>query len=193
MEVGMFQSIVEYVKTKQESNSVSKKTNELVSKFIPNETLNTAAQYLFMTEKTKPFQAMLKATQVSDFYFRYAQYYDAINNKKMSPKQAMRDTIDNYLNYEIPLHKYVRYGDKMGTWFFVRYFVGIQKVIKRRLKKSPGRVAASLATEAIFGDSDGIEDASILAKGFRTYNFDITGHIGDVISPPGLDLVREGL
>ena len=188
---GMFQSIVEDVSTKKETNRVSNFSNKMLDKYIPNETANTAMQYLFMTEKTKPFQAMLKATQVSDFYFRFAQYHDAIDNKGKTPAEALRDVTDDYINYEAPLNKWVRYGDKMGTWFFVRYFVGIQRVIKKILKKHPGRVGAELATEFMLGDIDGIEDQSILVKGLNTYNFDILGHIMDVLTPPGAEIAAD--
>ena len=189
IDAGMFQSIVEDVSTKKETNRVSNFVNSKVDKYVTNETANTAIQYMFMTERTKPFQAMLKATQVSDFHFRFAQYHDAIDNKGMSPKQALRDVTDNYINYEAPLNEWVRYGDKMGTWFFVRYFVGIQRVIKKIAKKNPGRVGMELMAELTLGDTDGIEDQSILTKGFATYNFDLLGHVGDVIIPPGGELV----
>jgi len=231
MDAGLYQSIVEDVNTANESNQVAKWFSDKTDRYITNETANTAIQYLFMTQRTKPYQQLLKATQVSDFYFRYAQYYSAIdkadtgldnantleeaytqilkhtspefNSKltmdetglakvKADPKyreafkaKAMRDAIDNYINYEAPLEKHIRYGDAMGTWFFVKYFVKSQKVIKKLVKDNPLRVGADiLAQTFITGDTADVLDSSILDKGLNTYNpLKIVSRLGEFIDP----------
>ena len=190
IDAGMFQSIVEDVSTKQDNNRVANFANAKLDQWIPNETANTAIQYMFLTEKTKPFQALLKATQVSDFHFRFVQYYDAIEKGDTS-KQALRDVTDNYINYEDPLNEWVRYGDRMGPFFFVRYFTGIQRVIKKIAKKRPGRVAIDIGLqEFVTGDVSDILDQSIIDKGLATYLYTPFDRLGDVFMPPGIELVN---
>ena len=195
LDAGLYQSIVEDVNTAGELNRTATWFDEKVDKYVTNETANTAIQYLFLTQKTKPYQQLLKATQVSDFYFRYAQYYDAINNKGHSKERAMRDAIDNYINYEVPLEKHIRYGDAMGTWFFVKYFVKAQRVIKKIAKEHPLRMGADiLLQQFITGDTADIQDSSILDKGLRTYNpFKLPDRIMEVIYPAGLELPMKGI
>jgi len=229
---GMYQSIVEDVSTRRETNRVSEKANKVVDKYVTNKAANTAVQYLFLTEKTKPFQAMLKATQVSDFYFRFAQYYDAIDkleaqakaaiggNKKAKVKlegtlkdfidestplrtargnvseemmdaikyYSMREITDNYINYEAPLHKSVRYWDKMNPGF-VRYYTNIQRVIKKIAKAHPGRVVSDFALQLVIGDTDGIEDQTVMEKGLAPYMLKTVGMIKEAIIPPGPEVV----
>ena len=190
IDAGLYQSIVEDVSTADESNRVAQWFTEKTDKFIPNETANTAIQYLFMTQRTKPYQQLLKLTQVSDFYFRYAQYYNAIDNKGHSKERALRDAIDNYINYEAPLEKHIRYGDAMGTWFFVKYFVRIQKVIKKIAKENPVRMGADIFLQTfLYGDTADIQDASFFDKGLSTYNpFNILNRLWEVVMPSGIEV-----
>ena len=191
IEAGLYQSVVEDVSTKTDNNRVSNWFNTKRDEYIPNETVNTAVQYAFLTEKTKPFQMMLKATQVSDFYFRYAQYHDAIDNKGQTKEQALRDVTDNYINYEAPLNKYIKYGDRMGPFFFITYFTRIQRVVKRIVKKNPVRVTADILQQFAFGDQDDILDQSVLdASIIGHYNpMKIFKNLWQAVSPSGLEFV----
>ena len=193
IEAGLYQSIVEDVSTANDSNRVSQWFNDKTDKYISNETVNSAVQLLFVTQRTKPYQQLLKATQVSDFYFRYAQYYDAVQNKGHSEEKAMRNAIDNYINYEAPLEKHVRYGDAMGTWFFVKYFTRIQKVIKKFVKENPLRVGADVAIQTfITGDTADVLDASMLDKGLSTYNpLKIFERLWEVASPSAPEIINN--
>jgi len=229
MDAGLYQSIVEDVSTANENNKVTNWLQEIGNKVIPNETLNSIAQHLFLTQKTKPYHMLLKATQVSDFYFRYAQYYNEIDaqqtkyateklasevnkyaNKGLSASEAaekvrdkipedvnvkirakaMRNAIDNYVNYEAPLEKHIRYGDAMGTWFFVKYFVRIQKVVAKFVKENPARVGADIAFQQfVTGDTADVLDASFFDKGLNTYNpFKVFERMWEVVSPSGHEI-----
>jgi len=192
IEAGLYQSIVEDVSTRKDNNRVANFFNDLRDNTVTNETANTAIQYLFLTEKTKPFQQMLKATQVSDFYFRYAQYHDAVDNKGVSKEQALREVIENYINYEAPLNAFVKYGDRMGPFFFVTYFTRIQKVIKRIVKANPGRVGLDIGQQFLFSDQDDILDQSFFDKGLSSYNpMKIFGALWEALSPSGVELVAK--
>jgi hypothetical protein len=138
---------------------------------------------------------MLKATQVSDFYFRYAQYYNAVDNKGQSQEQALREAIDNYVNYEAPLNKAIRYGDKMGPFFFIRYFTRIQRVIKRIVKDNPSRVGTDVALQTfITGDTADILDGSFIDKGLSSYNpFKIFERLWESVSPSGIEMAAAAI
>ena len=114
--------------------------------------------------------------------------YGKEKTKLASEAEAMRDTVDNYINYEAPLNKTIRYGDRMGPFFFVTYFTRIQRVIKKIVKKSPGRVGIDVAQQFLLGDQDDILDQSIFDKWLRTYNpFKMLGNLWEVVSPSGLE------
>lgn len=229
IEAGLYQSVVEDVSTADESNRVAQWFEDKTDKYVKNETANTAIQYMFLTKRTKPYQQLLKLTQVSDFYFRYVQYYDALDkgvtkyakaeakkvdgykslnkeeiaalvNKLKSEipesvmesikARAMRDAIDNYINYEAPLEKHIRYGDAMGAWFFVKYFIRIQKVVKKVAKENPLRMGADIALQHfVTGDTSDIQEASFLTRGISTFNpLKIFDRFYEAIEPAGLEL-----
>ena len=192
-DMGVYQSIVDDVSIKQDTNKVAAMGNNFRDKVIPNQSLNTFAQYMFLTEKTAGFQQMLKATQVSDFYFRYAQYYDALHNKGHSPEKAKRNVIDNYINYEAPLNNLVKYGDRMGPFFFITYFTRIQRVVKRIAKTNPARVAADITQQFMLGDQDDILDQSALdANVIAKYNpLKVFGNLWEAVSPSGVEIFAK--
>jgi len=115
IDAGMYQSIVEDVSTRKETNRVSERANKLVDKYVTNKGANTAVQYLFLTEKTKPFQAMLKATQVSDFYFRFAQYYDTIDKLEAQAESANAGNKNDEKRLRVTLADYIYDGIPFKT------------------------------------------------------------------------------
>jgi len=189
IEAGLYQSVVEDVSTKEELNRITNYFDDKSGKYIKNETASAVIQNMFMTQKTKPYQILLKSTQVSDFYFRYAQYYDALD-KGTNEKQALRDITDNYINYETPLEKHVRYMDKMGPLFFVQYWVKIQRVIKKLIQANPGRIAADIGTQQfITGDTADILDASIPDAYYNP--FKLFSNIFEFLTPSGAEMVAR--
>ena len=223
LEAGLYQSIVEDVNTLEESNRVSDYFSQLGDK--APKSVNTIMQYLFLSHKTPPYKFMMKATQMSDFLFRYAQYYDAIEKGKRAyvkknygvtrdfekhygdvptaeiekiEKKAKRETIDNYINYEVPLDRATRYVDSMSPQFF-KYFVRIQKVIKRFVKDHPARVGMDIGVQSfITDDTPDVLDMSVLDKGLINYNpistgFDMVRSLKEVIYPQSVQLAVQAL
>ena len=223
IDAGLYQSIVEDVNTLDEHNRVADYFSKLGDK--APKPVTTIMQYLFLSNKTKPYQFMMKATQMSDFLFRYAQYYDAIEKGKRAyvktkygitrdfekhygdipnseiakiEKKAKRDTIDNYINYEVPLDTATRYVDSISPQYF-KYFVRIQKVIKKFVKDHPARVGIDIGVQTfITGDTPDVLDMSILDKGLVNYDpistgFDMLRNLKEVIYPQSIQLVVNAL
>ena len=85
--------------------------------------------------------------------------------------KAMRDAIDNYINYEAPLQKYIRYGDAMGPLFFIKYWVRVQKVMKRFAKNSPVRVATDMLLQKfVTGDTPDIYNSLKLPNPMKLFD-----------------------
>jgi len=192
IDAGLYQSIVEDINIQDDSNKWSKMANDTTSKYVQNETVNTALQYAFLSSKTKVYQSALKATQVSDLYFRYAQYYDALGTKGHSKELALRNATDNFVNYEDPINKLVLYGDRMGPFFFIKYFTRIQKVVMKLAKKHPVRMGLDVGQQMLFGyDKADIYDVGILDRGIISpYDFaKIPSNFMEIITPSGLDIL----
>ena len=190
IKAGLFQSIVEDVNTQDDSNQVAHWAKNKVNEWIPNETANTVLQYTYLSSKTKVYQAMLSATQMGDFIFRYTQYHDAINNKGKSAAEALRGATDNYVNYDAPMSPLVHYLDRMGPAAFVKYFTRIQHVLVKFSRTHPLRVATDMTQEFFLGDSPDIFDAGLLERGLLApYNpFKVWDHLMQVVTPPGGEL-----
>ena len=187
IEAGLYQPIVE------DANLEDMKSSSRIANWVSDKTdgspeaVKMAANWTFITEKTWLFQAMMHATQKSDFVARYAQYnleqergkrrfytkYDRRMNA--DEEQAMKDRLmvdirEAFINYTKPDSALVQYINDMGFAMFTKYAWRIQKVIKDGVAKRPVRFAmALLGQELIEGgtgyDPDDIAEKSILARG----------------------------
>lgn len=58
----------------------------------------------------------------------------------MSKADAIQQSSDDFINYDIPMHRGMQYLDDAGIMPFMKYFLRVQKVIARLAKDNPARV-----------------------------------------------------
>ena len=95
-EFGMFQSLVEDVSVQENSNKLAKSMTDLVDGYLPKPMAWTVHQ-IFMTEKTKSYQMLLKLTQRSDYHFKFATYYLMKERLEREPELEQKK-IEDYLS-----------------------------------------------------------------------------------------------
>lgn len=187
IEEGLYQPIAEDANL-EDMKSSSRIVNAMGEKFEgAPEILKFAGNWMFLTEKTWVFKAMMHGTQKSDFVARYAQYYleqeraqrrfYTKNNRKMNTKELnemkarlMVNIREAFINYTKPDSALVQYANDMGLAMFTKYAWRIQKVIKDGVTERPVRflmalLGQELMDETIGYDPDDIAEKSIIVKG----------------------------
>jgi hypothetical protein len=127
-----------------------------------------ATKFVFMTRDSASFEFMNKITQFSDFAARYALYKQLTTRKNnpMDKSSAIQAVIDQFVNYDLPTHKAIQYGNDIGLIWFSRYWLRIQKIIVKNFAENPARVLLGLSAQGILGeDLPDNTDSSILATG----------------------------
>lgn len=100
----------------------------------------------YMTRDSKMYQGLAHLTQMSDFTSRYALYQHQTTRTKnrLSHEEAIRHASRSFVNYDIPLHRWLQYSDDMGLTLFTKYFLYIQSELLRVVKGNPGRALSLL-------------------------------------------------
>jgi hypothetical protein len=170
IEAGLLQTIVMDVTNDVDpfsySSMIANKIDAQLEKF-PTEARD-AAKFVFMTRDSASFEFMNKITQFSDFAARYALYKHLTtrSNNSMDKSSALQAVIDQFVNYDLPTHKAIQYGNDIGLIWFSRYWLRIQKIIMKNFAENPARVLLGLSAQGILGeDLPDNTDSSILSTG----------------------------
>jgi hypothetical protein len=127
-----------------------------------------AAKFLLMTRDSESYEFMNRLVQFGDFSARYVMYKKlttrAVN--PMNKADAINAVITEFINYDLPTHRALQYGNDMGIIWFSRYWLRIQKVIMKNFAENPGRVLTGLALQTMLGiDVPDGGDSAILNTG----------------------------
>lgn len=199
MDAGLFGSIVDDYDTtrrKYRSQHLNQLENKLVEKFgthqLSNTTLGDIGRAAFITEETALFKALVHGLHVSDFIAKFAVYKHLTEQQGVTADDAYEQIQGMYVNYNVPLHKYLQWANNIGLVMFVKYFIGVQKAGIRLMRERPVTSIAYLASRAIFNvNSPSILDSSILLGHITPYSDSYIGLLETAITPPLLQNAKS--
>lgn len=202
---GLFQTIAEdvntstygYLDTAQENIS---KTIASVAGDKTSNALSWIGSQVFMTSNSAIFKTFNKATQYSDFLARYALIKMELKknnklpaNKRLTLDEIYQDAVDAHINYDLKDHQMLEYANSMGIVMFTKFFLGIQHVIAKTLKRNAARSALVLSSQYYFGNIADIFDENIIAKdlGLSKFYLDPTYHVDKALTPYGWEFFKD--
>lgn len=148
IEEGLMPSIVEDVSEDDDIYSYKSKLQRYASKVTDkiNPKVLDAAKVVYIGHDTTAYKTLRQITQLSDFMARYTQYQHLITRKKepLSHAEAIQQASDDFINYDIPMHRGMQWLDDNGIFMFTKYFMRIQKVIARMVKTDPSKVLSTV-------------------------------------------------
>ena len=166
IDAGMMPTIVEDIGTEEDPYSYRSKLSEWADEKTQwvNPKVKQAANMLMLGHDTGLYKFLSKTTQYSDFVARYALYQHLTNRKKnpLSAEDALQHASDAFVNYDIPLPKWVQYSDDMFLTPFIKYKLSIQRVLFRNFRDNPLQVVNGVAWGNWLGDAALPTDSSIL-------------------------------
>lgn len=150
LDAGLFQTVVEDIDTANiNEEGYIEKFGKLAQVKLPGfltrdsvaDKAKSATDFGLITQDTAAFRLLLKATQYSDFVSRFAVYDYKVNkapkNSRWNHQQALDNVVDMYINYEIPVNKWLQYADDMGALIFLKYPLRIVRVLYQAFKENP--------------------------------------------------------
>lgn len=149
IDAGLMPTIVEDLAAEDDiysyKSAMTRRIEKVTDKMNPK--VVGAARLVYMTHDTKMYQGLSRITQLSDFVARYTLYQHLISrrNRPLSKAEAVQEASENFVNYDIPLHRGLQYTDDMGITMFTKYFLRIQRVLLKLGRENPARVLMTVA------------------------------------------------
>lgn len=146
IDVGLFPTIVEDVSINEDPYSYASLIEEKAQPYLDripqglkNSSLGWLGKQVLMTHDSALYKVMSQLTQMGDFTARYALYEHLTTRKKdpLTHEEALQRASEAFINYDIPLPRSLSYLEAMGFTYFFKYFLGIQRVLARKLKERP--------------------------------------------------------
>jgi predicted regulator of Ras-like GTPase activity (Roadblock/LC7/MglB family) len=168
IEAGLMPTIVEDaaedVDPYSYKSALTEKVDTLTSKLHPG--VKTTLKNVYMTKDTAPYQALRRVTQLSDFMARYTQYQHLTTRQvdPLSKEDAIQQSSEDFINYDVPMHRSMQYLDDMGIFPFMKYFLRVQKVLMRLTKDHPARVFSAVLLGQFLDFGPIVLDSSWVAK-----------------------------
>jgi hypothetical protein len=148
-----------------------------------NPMIREAGNQIYMGRDTMAYQGLRRMTQLSDFMARYTQYQYLVSREEnqLSKEDALQQASDDFVNYDIPMHRNMQYLDDMGIFMFTKYFLRIQKVIARLVRDRPGRVLGAIALGQFMNLGPIVLDGSWVSKaGNNPFGVGALGYPGSI-------------
>ena len=196
MSAGLFTSITEDIHSFDFStrNKVGKAIKNKLGFTVPK-TITQVVGMAYLTQDTKVGKAMIHATQISDFLFRYAMYKHKTEQQNWTHDKAWELIMKTFVNYDQAMNRNIQYLNDIGLVMFVRYWMRIQSVIWQLGKKEPLNFGLFLAAESMLDiDSPDVSDSSILGGKFMPTDGGISKVLKEVLISPAWEIATgEGL
>lgn len=168
VDAGLSPTIVEDVGLNDDIFSYKSRLARKFEKWTENvpQGLVAAGKVAYMAHDTKVYRSLSHITQLSDFVARYAMYQHLTTRQKnpLSHDQAIQEASDAFINYDIPMHRKLQYGDDMGAAMFIKYFIRIQHVIAKLVREHPGQALEALLVRGYIDMLPTVLDASAVAR-----------------------------
>lgn len=109
---------------------------------------------LFLTENTEEYKLLNNAVKMTDFTARYAlfmHYMDKKTDVNMTEKEAMTSVIREFVNFSLPTHRILEYGNSIGLLWFTRYQLRIFRTMYSSFKDKPFEAMTTFALSEVTG------------------------------------------
>lgn len=164
--------------------------NENISEGI-REWIQKGYDWAFVTDRTVIGKNLTKLVQMGDFVARYALYKHYMRDSKMSKKEALEKVSDEFINYDLPVNKVVKFANDHGFLFFTRYYLVSQKVMAMLASDRPVSASLVVGLQALFNiDIADIFDGNVFTKNLGELVSNPFINLFNVLSPTGYDLVK---
>ena len=117
--------------------------------------LKKGTDHMFLTENTEEFKVLNNAVKMTDFVARYILYKhytsDTQGTKRKSHAEAMRSVSREFVNFSIPTHKMMEFGNNIGLLWYTKYQLRIFRVMFDSMYENPFGAMSTYAFSQAMG------------------------------------------
>jgi len=160
---GLLQSIVDDVETSKIQSPYPGVMDTYIDKavgYLPSPVV-AAGKVAFLAKDTQAYKVLNNAVKMTDFIGRYIMYQHYTKTGPVADRlphdKALAKVMHQFVNFNLPSHRMLEYGNEVGLVWFSKYALGILKPITQVLKEKPAETIMTFATAQSYGVSNIIE------------------------------------
>ena len=156
IESGLMPSIVDDIETANVQSPYMSDVEAAVTKQIDRlpGVVKKVGNVAFMTESSTGYKILNNAVKMTDYVGRYVLYQEYVGNQNMSHEDAVAAVIEEFINFDLPTHKILEYGNNIGLIWFSKYQLRILKQIGRVIADKPFESISTFLLASAFGVSN---------------------------------------
>ena len=142
IEAGMLSSIVEDIEQSKDDYSYQAALEKKVAGVIDTipKPIRDGVNFVMVNQGSPLHKMLSDTTSMSDFVAKYVLYNYHTKKKGMSHAEALFESHEAFINYEVPSNKALQFLNDIGLVMFTKYYLRIQRVIYILLRKHPASV-----------------------------------------------------
>jgi hypothetical protein len=179
VDAGVMQTIVEDIEDESPQFSFKSSLEEFIDSKTSHPMLAPAkkvARAVYLSHDQPVYKALNNAVRLSDFVARYALHKHQTQRMGMDTTKSLNRVVEIFINYDLPTHRLLQYGNDMGLLWFTKYRLRVQKVILMVLKENPANSLLVLLMQGMLGGNDNIFNSLAFV------NQSITSVVGDPLT-----------
>ena len=152
IQAGLMPTFVDDIETVTSGTNFPTDFEKKVTKYTDKlpDIVRNVGKVVMLTEDTNSFKVLNNAVKMTDFIGRHV-LYNHYTKAGMEHKKAIASVEDEFVNFNVPTHRMVEYGNKIGLLWFTKYGTRILKVIKDSAVDKPFDVLMALVLSAETG------------------------------------------
>ena len=142
IEAGMMSSIVEDIEQTKDDYSYQAALEKKVAGVVDTipKPIRDGVNFVMVNQGSPLHKMLSNATTMSDFAAKYVLYNYHTKKKGMTHAEALFESHEAFINYEVPSNKALQFLNDIGLVMFTKYYLRIQRVIYTLLRKHPASV-----------------------------------------------------
>ena len=142
IEAGMMSSIVEDIEQTKDDYSYQAALEKKVAGVVDTipKPIRDGVNFVMVNQGSPLHKMLSDTTSMSDFVAKYVLYNYHTKKKGMSHAEALFESHEAFINYEVPSSKAMQFLNDIGLVMFTKYYLRIQRVIYILLRKHPASV-----------------------------------------------------
>jgi len=160
VDAGLLQSIVDDIETSKVQSPYPGLMDNYADKLIdalPGP-VAAAGKVAFLAQDTQAYKVLNNAVKMTDFIGRYIMYkYYTVSlpaAQRMPHDKAIAKVMHQFVNFNLPSHKLMEWGNQVGLLWFTKYALGILKPIAQVVTEKPAESILAFASAQSMGVSN---------------------------------------
>jgi hypothetical protein len=116
--------------------------------------VQTVARTMFLTTDGEGYKTLNNGVKMTDFVGRYVLYHHYVKKQNMDHATALGKVNEEFVNFSLPTHKMIEYGNNIGAIWFSKYQLRVLKQVLSSVADKPFTTISTFVLTSLVGSGN---------------------------------------